>query len=76
MNPTTQIPKWVIDTYYGLFRPGRQLTIAAATQFSAECTATALLAPDEWFPTMSAARLVPNQVSLGTLEPVAMTVRS
>ncbi len=45
---------WEVSTVFGLFRPGRTITVQASSQFEAECLAQEQLAGDEWFPSFSA----------------------
>lgn len=45
---------WEVSTVFGLFRPGRTITVQASSQFEAECLAEEQLAGDEWFPSFSA----------------------
>jgi hypothetical protein len=60
MHDTTPRPRqhslreWEIETYIGLFRPGRRLLVTAESQIDAECAADICLNPDEWFPCFSA----------------------
>lgn len=48
---------WTVETFYGLFEPGRILTLEASSLYGAECAADELLADGEWFPSFTATRV-------------------
>jgi len=64
------LPLWEVSTYRGLFHPGATYRVEAASKYEAECLATELLAPDEWFPTfsaLSASNGLPDESSLAVI---------